>query len=291
MIAKNLKTRIITATALMVLLLLLLLFSHHHAELKPVTVVIALISVLLAAAEFCRFSKTGQVVHRCLYLLIIAVVPVTAFVSGLKNLSGGSDPQLVVKLFVIVVISAFVAVLMTVLFLIISCSQTLGMAISAAQELFIANILIGCGGGALVMLTLLHNASLVIAWLILTVSLNDMAAYFGGKRLQGPRLAPGISPNKTVSGSICGLTVGILAGMAACGLLEDLQSWQEAALLSASVVLAAQCGDILESFLKRLHGVKESGRLLPGHGGILDRIDGILLAAPALLLWLILEKV
>ena len=111
----------------------------------------------------------------------------------------------------------------------------------------------------------------------------DIAAYFTGRTIGGPRLAPSISPNKTRSGAVGGL----VAAVAACILLRSVMQFEvaEAVIAGAVIAVLAQGGDLLESVLKRRVGVKDSGNLIPGHGGFLDRFDGYLLTLPAVYLY------
>ena len=107
---------------------------------------------------------------------------------------------------------------------------------------------------------------------------TDTAAFAFGRVIGGPRLAPRISPNKTWAGAIGGLATAMLVGVLASG-------WPgvgpvTGGIMAVLVAIATQAGDLLESFIKRRCGVKDSGWIIPGHGGILDRIDGLLLAAP-----------
>lgn len=126
-------------------------------------------------------------------------------------------------------------------------------------------------------------------WVILLVAivwLGDTAAYYVGKSFGRHKLAPAVSPNKTWEGAAAHLLAAILAAVAWCLLrLETVQPTVLAVAVATGV--AAQMGDLTESLLKRGVGVKDSGRVLPGHGGVLDRIDALLFAAPVLLagLW------
>jgi phosphatidate cytidylyltransferase len=124
-------------------------------------------------------------------------------------------------------------------------------------------------------------------WLIAVVWATDIGAYLVGRSLGGPKLAPSISPGKTWSGLAGGVGAAGLAGLGAA-LLHG--QGRVAELVAASMVLAlvAQVGDLFESSLKRRFGVKDSSDLIPGHGGVLDRVDGLLAAALALggALWL-----
>jgi len=110
--------------------------------------------------------------------------------------------------------------------------------------------------------------------------ISDSGAYFAG-RLFGRRLLfPSISPNKTVEGSLGGLLLTVLVvGAISYGLLDF--SLVKAALIGAGLSFFSQCGDLFESALKRILDVKDLGHFLPGHGGILDRIDSLLFTAPA----------
>jgi len=116
-----------------------------------------------------------------------------------------------------------------------------------------------------------------VVWILCIVWATDSAAYLAGSALGGPKLAPLISPNKTWVGSVSGLAAGMVAGMAlasAAGLWPD----GDYVLACAGVSVLTQCGDLAESFLKRTFGVKDASDLIPGHGGALDRLDGLIFA-------------
>ncbi len=117
-------------------------------------------------------------------------------------------------------------------------------------------------------------------WLLAVIWLSDAAGYGGGKLIGGTHVVPGISPGKTLSGFVAGFVVSVGAA-AAMGRLIGVAP-VPAAALGAVVTLAAQFGDLAESLLKRRAGVKDSGTILPGHGGMLDRFDGVLIGAPVL---------
>lgn len=112
----------------------------------------------------------------------------------------------------------------------------------------------------------------LLIWVFLVVWSTDIGAYFAGRAIGGPRLAPSISPNKTVAGLMGGVaSATLLAGAwAMAASLPSLLLW-----LAAPFAVAAQLGDLFESGLKRRAGVKDSGTWLPGHGGLLDRLDGL----------------
>ncbi len=123
-------------------------------------------------------------------------------------------------------------------------------------------------------------------FVVLAVWASDSCAYLAGRALGGPRLAPRISPAKTWSGSLGGLGGAMLLGAILALLLPAPPALAVPARIAGGLLaalllsLAAQAGDLAESAFKRRSGVKDSGRLIPGHGGLLDRLDGLLAAAP-----------
>ena len=124
-----------------------------------------------------------------------------------------------------------------------------------------------------------------VLFVVLIVWSSDIGAYLLGRLLGGPKLAPVISPGKTWTGALGGLIAAGLVGVVAAMLWQA--AWWPAALVAGLLGLVSQAGDLVESAAKRYFGVKDSGRLIPGHGGLLDRLDGLLAAAPmaALLVW------
>ncbi len=118
-------------------------------------------------------------------------------------------------------------------------------------------------------------------FVMLLVWASDVGAYAVGRLVGGAKLAPAISPGKTRSGAIGGLLFSALAGAAAAlAFGADAGQLGFAALVAGLLGAASQVGDLGESAVKRHYGVKDSGRLIPGHGGLLDRLDGVMLAAP-----------
>ncbi len=123
----------------------------------------------------------------------------------------------------------------------------------------------------------------LILWLLLAVWATDIGAYFAGRLIGGPKLAPRWSPKKTWAGLAGGAAASAL-GCSLVMLVWPLVPPLAAAGLGVLLAVVAQAGDLFESAIKRHFGVKDSGSLIPGHGGILDRIDGLLFAAPVLAL-------
>jgi phosphatidate cytidylyltransferase len=123
------------------------------------------------------------------------------------------------------------------------------------------------------------------AWLLLmlfTTFASDSGAFFVGRAIGGRKLAPRVSPGKTLSGAVGGLVTAAIV-CALLGMLLDLDPGVAVlAGLGVLVSMAAQAGDLAESLLKRSLGVKDMSRLFPGHGGLLDRLDSVLFAAPVI---------
>jgi phosphatidate cytidylyltransferase len=133
-------------------------------------------------------------------------------------------------------------------------------------------------GGLLSALPILH-AFLGPSWVALVIALsfgNDTGAYFAGRAFGKHKLAPAISPGKTVEGALGGLLANVLVVFAARAFFMPALTVRDAIMVAVPAAIVGPAGDLLESLLKRAAGAKDSGRLLPGHGGILDRIDALL---------------
>lgn len=146
----------------------------------------------------------------------------------------------------------------------------------------------------------LEDGVALLLFLFICVWTGDIAALYIGRNFGKRKLAPRLSPNKTWEGAFASVAASALFGMGLIWLgeyfsrsgstftrLHTSEPWWQSLILAVVLNVAAQLGDLLESALKRGVGVKDSGTLLPGHGGILDRIDALLLAAPVL--WFALE--
>ena len=116
-------------------------------------------------------------------------------------------------------------------------------------------------------------------WLFAVTWAGDIGAYFVGRMVGGPKLIPAISPNKTWAGAVGAVLVSTLVAAVLARVLTGAIVMP--ALLGAVLSIVAQAGDLFKSLLKRRHGLKDSGDLIPGHGGIIDRVDGLVAAAVA----------
>ncbi|HEX5217002.1 MAG TPA: phosphatidate cytidylyltransferase [Vicinamibacterales bacterium] len=158
-------------------------------------------------------------------------------------------------------------------------------AFTRAATMIFAPLYVGLPLGALVWIHAHHGAG-PTTWLIAVIAVSDSAQFYSGRAFGRRKLAPAVSPAKTVEGAIGGLIVvavaGALLGMALLPAVHPLV----AAALAELLALFGIAGDLFESLLKRSAGVKDSSHLIPGHGGVLDRIDSHLFAAPIFYLFL-----
>ena len=268
----ELKSRIITALVLLaVVLSLLFLSAYSIIILRSAQALISLIAVV-AAYEYARFSSSGIV--KILEKTIALTLPVSMFWLELSTHSGfwfKVSPLMSVALLFVV------AVLRNI--------DNLNQSKEDLASLLPAALLISFGAFALLKISADPHFQPVITWLLLVVIANDVAAYFAGKKLGGERrMFPAISPGKTPVGYLFGFVSGVLLGTLFSFLLPVSFTIIASLVFSCWVVLFAQIGDLLESYLKRIHAVKDSGSILPGHGGVLDRIDAVFFASTLLVL-------
>jgi phosphatidate cytidylyltransferase len=125
-----------------------------------------------------------------------------------------------------------------------------------------------------------EDGFLAVIFLFAIVWMTDIGAYFAGRALRGPKVVPQVSPNKTWAGAVGGLLAAILAAVAVAK-LSALSAIFPLAVLALALSVFAQAGDLFESFLKRRFHAKDSSHLIPGHGGLMDRLDGFVTASVA----------
>ena len=224
------------------------------------TLILVEIVLVLACVEYVRL--VGQRGHR------IAIVPVTVAVLATCAAQAERSAELVLMAAVLVCASAAVA------------AQRPGAdALGDAAVALFAPLYLALPLGAIAELRFAEGAGVVLL-LLAVVMASDTAQYYGGRLLGRHLLAPVISPKKTVEGAI----VGLFAGVAALVILGRwaLPGAPPLALVIVGFAIAAAgiVGDLFESVLKRGAGVKDASGLIPGHGGMLDRIDSLLFAAP-----------
>lgn len=156
--------------------------------------------------------------------------------------------------------------------------------IEQAGVLFIGVFYIGFGFLTFIEARLDHGLALVLFTLLVIWS-TDSGAYFTGRKLGKHKLWPSISPNKTIEGSIGGVVIALLAAVIFQLISMTFEDWGYVLILALIISIGGQIGDLVESGLKRHYQVKDSGTLLPGHGGVLDRFDSLLFVFPILYLF------
>ncbi len=152
------------------------------------------------------------------------------------------------------------------------------IALSSIAVTIFASIYVGYFSSFLLKIKLLPNGNYFLIFLLVIVWVNDIAAYIIGTAIGKLKLAPKISPKKTIEGSIAGIFFSIIT-------IIFLNHWlnydlNKLIVIGIAVSVFGQCGDLFESMLKRGAKIKDSGNLIPGHGGVLDRFDSLLFAAP-----------
>ena len=141
-------------------------------------------------------------------------------------------------------------------------------------------VYVGVLGSHLVLLRQLDDGQDWILLMLFTTFATDTGAYVAGRALGRRKLAPRVSPGKTIAGAVGGLLAGAITAVALNAVLGLDRTLPGMATLGVAAAVAAQLGDLAESLLKRALGVKDMGRLFPGHGGVLDRMDSILFVTP-----------
>ena len=170
--------------------------------------------------------------------------------------------------------------------LVVGLALTLGTFAAPLNEriwALVAHVHLSLAVVALLYLRLQPGTGLdLVVFLFAMVWMSDIGGYVAGRMIGGPRLAPTVSPNKTWSGAVG----AVVFALALAALMARLAGVAPEPVLGVALLLslATQGGDLFESWIKRHFDVKDSGTLIPGHGGVLDRVDGLLFAAPALAL-------
>jgi phosphatidate cytidylyltransferase len=285
--------RVLTAVLLIPIVLVLVLRAP-----VPVLALVAALVALLAAQELLKLAEAYGIrpfhwptyIFVGLFFLLLAVNP------------GKATPLLSTVMFA--GIAGFLAALAPFVFLVTGMRQDdLSSTLPAATTSAFAFAYVALPLGFLVQLREHWAGAFMILYLLLLVWAGDIFAYFVGRSLGRHLMAPRVSPKKTWEGALASLIasvgVGILLYQYALPIsttllnahlierkdgffaLEKVPVWP-ILVLSAVINIAAQLGDLVESLIKRGAGVKDSGTILPGHGGMLDRIDALLFAAPVL---------
>jgi phosphatidate cytidylyltransferase len=253
---------------------------------------VRIVSSLVLAAIVLALTWLGGLPFRLLSVLIAGAVfyewsRMARFGATLKPLD--FLPEALMLIFLVALLAGQPAARLLALLMVLTLVAILGSALRGGTKWDAPGIAYaGLCGLSLAFLRGDDRSGLAaILFLFAVVWATDIFAYFVGRSVGGPKLAPAISPGKTRSGALGGAAGGVAAGLllaAAAG--ADRLAWLGLAALMLSVV--SQAGDLFESWVKRRHGRKDSSQLIPGHGGVMDRVDGLVAAAFALYLigWL-----
>jgi phosphatidate cytidylyltransferase len=236
-------------------------------------------------------------------IFVVSVLAIWEYL-GLADAMGAKTPRLVVVVALALLLATvfrrsdllepILGILSLLLFLVCAFRSPVNRVLPDTAYSIFGLIYIGLPMGMLYLLSTRDNVPSLLLFLFMAVWCGDVAALYIGRAFGRRKLAPKISPNKTWEGSVASVAGSVLVTLLLVGVsgllvarnIESLSypgpilHWIGLAIL---VNIGAQLGDLVESAIKRGAGVKDSGHLLPGHGGMLDRIDALLLAAP--LLW------
>jgi len=282
--------RVATAVILIPLVLLLILRAP-----VPVLAFVAAVVALLAIRELLHLSEAygSKPLHIPTYIFCGLFFFVIAFHPGATDLLSTSSFTYFGMAF---------AVLAPFIFLAIGMYRSdLASAFPAARVSVFAFLYVALPMASLLQLREQWQGSFFLLYLLLLVWAGDIFAYFIGKPFGHDRMSPRVSPNKTSEGAIASVIASVAVGILMFHYAQPISSalmqahlierqngiFGQTSLISViilSIVLnmAAQLGDLVESLIKRGAGVKDSGAILPGHGGMLDRVDALLFAAPVL---------
>ena len=261
-----LKQRIMTALVLLPVVVLLILYLP-----TPAFALLWAVVLNLAAWEWSALARLSSSVSRIIWLLLIDV--------ALLALWSNIDIHSITDMVTLLAAGFWVLVIVSLLFDLThrmeGLSSTAYRAVSMVTGLFV----IVPAWQALVLLHKSQTSSVLLVFCLVWAA--DSGAYFAGRRFGKRKLAPSISPGKSWEGVIGGLLLSLILVYAWSVMAGMPQAEQKAFIIIAMIaVMVSIYGDLLESVFKRVSGIKDSGQLLPGHGGAMDRLDSITAAGP-----------
>lgn len=244
----ELRTRIIVGVALVAVTVFTLVVGDHPVGQHALWLLVTLMALGIMS-EWAGLTDSGENRKLAQYALFVPLSIMSPFAAGPSFLALG----------LIFGAAVFIA----------AFDRSLKLAAGAVYA--------GLPALAVLYLRGIDNGLLLVFWTLAIVWATDIGAYFAGRAIGGPKLAPRFSPNKTWAGLIGGMLVAVLFSFA-------LHAWWQLpfrlVLLSMPLAVLAQMGDLFESWLKRSAGAKDSGTIFPGHGGVMDRLDGLIPVAP-----------
>jgi phosphatidate cytidylyltransferase len=259
-------TRVASAAVLLTLIITTLWLAPAWA-----TVVLAVIAAAIAAGELAGFARALNADVPPVFLGASAAAVCAAFSWRSIALTGSDDVLGGVLLAGIIAAGAIA----------LAAGPPTPAAMTRAGVVFMGPLYVGLPLGALASIRVAAGPRAVL-WLVFVVVASDSAQYYVGRALGRRKLAPAVSPAKTLEGAMGGLVAAVIAGALAGPRLVTVVPFTAVtgAIVGLLVAAFGILGDLFESLLKRSAGVKDSSALIPGHGGLLDRIDSYLFAAP-----------
>jgi len=258
-----LQERIKTALILVALLLCALLIGGF------ILTGLALVLFGLLSYEFFTFATSYSFSRRLQLVCCNLILPISFLLNGWQGLAGG-------------------AVLAALLLFSLHLYELAEVQHAPDISHEVPAVALGftyCGilSSLLVVIASHEVGPVLLAWLFIVVISSDTGAYFSGRLIGGKKLFERVSPKKTVSGGVGGLVAAVAFGTLSLYVLPLKTGVVELICLSLIAGVLAQVGDLTESLIKRAYAVKDSSNLLPGHGGLLDRLDALIFAAPVAL--------
>lgn len=256
--------RVASAAVLLAVLLAAIWLAPFQA-----TATLVIIAAALAGSELAHMSgRIGAAVPTA-YVAVASSVLAMAFVVSLG--ASAHDPGILAGALAALVLAGGVMTL--------AGGPPEPATITRAGVLMLAPIYVGMPLGAIAWVQLTAGPA-ATTWLIAVIAISDSAQYYTGRAFGRRKLAPAVSPAKTIEGAIGGVVVAAIAGAALARVCLPQVPMAVAGVLTLTLVMFGIAGDLFESLIKRSAGVKDSSALIPGHGGVLDRIDSYLFAAP-----------
>lgn len=250
----------------------LFIFFILYVTLFWLSVIVSL-TVGLALFEYYRIVVSRDRGLLWLGTLLGATAPIIIFLFGLKGFSG----YLIFTVFFIFTYCLFI-------------HDPLVSVISRIGAGVLGIVYIAFSLSHLILLRNLEQGRMWILFLVFIISANDACAYYAGRGIGRHKLAPVVSPNKTVEGAFGGLIGGVLAALVFQHFFLPQILLKQTVTLAILIGIVSQTSDLFESLIKRSGGVKDSGNILPGHGGALDRIDSLIFPIPFLYYYLVIFK-
>lgn len=260
----NMKKRVITAIVMIAVMIPFFIFSN--------TVAFPILAAFLAAVGIFEMQRCiGSVKHYAVSVPSLVAAAGMPFIVRYAN--GGAIGYIFFICFALITYTLAVAVFSKHRFTVDTA------ALSSSTEVYIS-----FGFSALVMLRDLDHGQYIYFLAFIIPWVTDTFAYFCGRAFGKHKLIPDVSPKKTVEGSIggtaCAVVITLLYGFIIGSVADAEPNYLALALVTFVVSLASQCGDLMMSLVKRQFGIKDYGKLFPGHGGVLDRFDSVICVSP-----------